>query len=444
MHMKKNKNLFITSTIILVIGGILTKILGMIIKIFTTRIVGTKGIGIYMMIMPTFNLFITLAQLGFPNAISKLVSEDKNNNKKLILSTIFISILLNSILILLIFLIAPLLSNNLLHNKLTYLPIVCIGFTLPFIGISSIIRGYLFGKQKMFPHVFSNTFEQLVRLIIVIIATPYLMKYGIEYAVAGLVIYNVVSELLSIMILYFFLPKNFSIKKNEIKPDTRSIKNVMNISLPLTSSRLIGSLGYFFEPIILTQSLLLVGYSNSFITNEYGILSGYSMQMLLMPSFFTMAISQALIPVISKNYSKENYRYVKAKTYQACSLSFLIGLIISGIMFIGAKPLFKFFFNTTSGINYLRVMMPFFLVFYIEGPITSTLQAINKAHDAFKITFKGIIYKSVILFVCCFLKIGMYPLVISTIFNIFYVTIRQLKLFNKTINDDIKKKCYKN
>ena len=354
------------------------------------------------------------------------------------MSTIFISIILNITLIFIIFLIAPVLSSKLLQNKLTYLPIICIGFTLPFIGISSITRGYLFGKQKMLPHVISNTFEQIVRLIIIIFATPYLMKFGIEYAVAGLVAYNVISELLSIMILYFFLPKNFSIKKSEIKPDKYSIKNVMSISLPLTSSRIIGSLGYFFEPIILTQGLLLAGYTNTFITREYGILYGYSMQILLLPSFFTMAISQALIPVISKNYARGNYKYVKTKTKQACGLSFLIGLFITGIIFIFPDIFFKIFYNTTEGITYLRVMAPFFLVFYLEGPITSTLQAINKASSAFKITFRGIIYKSLILFVCCFLKIGIYSLVIPTIFNVFYVTFKQMRLFIKTINNDIK------
>ena len=69
-----NKNIFIKSTLILVLGGFLTKILGMIIKVFTTRIVGTEGIGLYMLITPTFNLFITLSQLGFNISISKLVS----------------------------------------------------------------------------------------------------------------------------------------------------------------------------------------------------------------------------------------------------------------------------------------------------------------------------------------------------------------------------------
>ena len=57
------KEKFIKSTIILTIGGLLTKILGMVIRIITTRIIGLNGIGLYMMIMPTYGLFITIATL---------------------------------------------------------------------------------------------------------------------------------------------------------------------------------------------------------------------------------------------------------------------------------------------------------------------------------------------------------------------------------------------
>ena len=76
------KNKFIKSTIILVIGGFITKLLSMVIRIALTRAVTTEGIGLYMLVLPTFNLFITLSTLGLPSAISKLVSERKRSNKK--------------------------------------------------------------------------------------------------------------------------------------------------------------------------------------------------------------------------------------------------------------------------------------------------------------------------------------------------------------------------
>ena len=49
--MKKNK--FIRSSIILIIGGLITKALGMLVRIILTRQIGTHGIGLYSMIAPT-------------------------------------------------------------------------------------------------------------------------------------------------------------------------------------------------------------------------------------------------------------------------------------------------------------------------------------------------------------------------------------------------------
>ena len=80
------KSKFIRSTIILMIGGLITKILGMLIKIVMTRLIGTEGIGIYMLMNPTFMLLIALAQLGFPIAISTLVAKERNDHKNLVFS----------------------------------------------------------------------------------------------------------------------------------------------------------------------------------------------------------------------------------------------------------------------------------------------------------------------------------------------------------------------
>ena len=54
------KNKFIKSTVVLILGGGITKLLAMVIKIFLTRVIGDEGIGLYMLVLPTFNLFITL------------------------------------------------------------------------------------------------------------------------------------------------------------------------------------------------------------------------------------------------------------------------------------------------------------------------------------------------------------------------------------------------
>ena len=134
------KEKFIKSTIILLIGGFFTKILGMVIKIVMSRLIGTDGLGLYMIILPTFSLFIGLSQFGMPIALSKLIAEDKKNNKKLFFSILFVVLCINIFLIILIILFAPILSNKLLHNSDTYYGILAIALVIPFTSISSICR----------------------------------------------------------------------------------------------------------------------------------------------------------------------------------------------------------------------------------------------------------------------------------------------------------------
>ena len=79
------------------------------------------------------------------------------------------------------------------------------------------------------------------------------------------------------------MPKNIKIRKEDLSPSRVYLKDSLDISIPNTASILIGSIAYFIEPIVLTSTLLHVGYSNNFIINEYGILSGYVLPILLLP-----------------------------------------------------------------------------------------------------------------------------------------------------------------
>lgn len=417
------KNKFLKSTIILTIGGLITKILGMIIKIVTNRLIGTEGLGVYMLIVPTFMLLISIAQLGFPIAISKLVAEEKSNNKNLVFSIIPISLIINLIIIIFLFFASNYIANNLLHDKRTLYAIRSIGLVLPFISISSIMRGYFFGKQRMIPHIISNITEDIIRLITIIIGIPIALKSGIESAVNFIILSNIVSELTSIFVLFFFLPKNFKLNKKDIKPNKKNIKNILNISIPTTGSRLIGNIGYFLEPVILTFFLLKNGYPNTYIVNEYGILTGYVMPILLLPSFFTLAISQALIPIVSKAYSDRNITYAKSKIKQSIIFSMIIGIPTTIILFLVPEIPLKLIYNTTKGSLYMKFMAPICLLYYLQTPLSSSLQAMGKANDSLKGTIIGVTSKLIVLAIGSNLGIGLWGLVFATCINIIVVTI---------------------
>lgn len=424
------KNKFIKSTIILILGGGITKILAMVIKIFLTRSIGDEGIGLYMLILPTFNLFITLCTMSLSTSISKLVSE-KGFGKKIVLPLVPISLFYNFILMILLIITAPYIAKYLLNEPRAYYPIMGISFTLPFICISNILKGYFYGKENMSPYVISNIVEQSVRLFFIIFMIPKLLVYGINIAVLGVVLINVISEFASIVCLILFIP-NKKIEFTDFKSDKLIIKDILNISLSSTGSRLIGSISYFLEPIILTFIMGLVGYSNSYIVSSYGVITGYVFPLLLIPSFFTMAISTSLLPVISNNYARGNYQYTRKKLKQALIISLLIGIFFTLIFMIFPEVLLKIIYNTSLGGDYIRIVAPFFLLHYIQGPLTSYLQAVDKSKEAMFGTLVGAIIKNILLLVLP-IFMGIWGFIIASLVNILYVTLQHIYYAKKSL-----------
>ena len=324
------KNNFIKSTFILLLGGIITKLLGMIIRISMTRIIGLKGISLYSLILPTFSLFITIGQIGLPITLSRLVALKDRNNKNLYYTIIPFILLFNILLSLLIILSSNWIGINLLKNSNTVIIIKAIALVIPFTSISAIIRSYFFGKEKMFPHTLSNIIENITRLGIILFLIPKILYLKTKTIVFYIVLSNILSEGISILVLILFLPKKINIK--ELSFEKYHIKDSLYQAIPNISSNLIGNISYFLEPILLTFILTKKRYTTFFITTEYGIINGYVIPLLLIPSFFSLAISQSIMPHISRLYKEKNYLKVKKLLKQVLLLLLVFAITITIIL----------------------------------------------------------------------------------------------------------------
>lgn len=426
------KNLFIKSTLILILSGFLTKILGFIIKVIYTRIIGEYGISLYSIAVPTYSLLLTIATLAIPISISKLVSENKGRSIRILTSAAFLIISINLVLVFVIFLTKDFLAVNLLKEPKASPIIMAFALTLPFVSISSVLKGYFAGKQNMVPHATSNILEQIVRLIIILVVLPILKRKSDMLAILGLILLTIISEISSIIVFLFFLPKkiNFNTK---ILPSKKITKDILDISIPTVSGRIIGNIGYFFEPIILTNLLLFSGYNNSYILSEYGAYNAYSLALLTMPSFFIGAIATSLLPEISKFNGNNNLKMVKRRIHQSIIFSLIIGIFFSLLIFIFRDKLLFSLYNTTKGSDYIKVLAPFFVLFYLEGVLTSSLQALGYAKVTMNITLYGVIIKLFIMAILSLCHIGIYSLVIAEIINIFFVVFFNFKHLKKYI-----------
>lgn len=399
---------FLKGTIILLIAGFITRILGFINRIVIARFIGEEGVGLYMMAFPTLMLVITITQLGLPVAISKKVAEAeaKGDYKKIknilvvsLSTTVFLSVLFTPALLFL----TPYLSNLLFTDSRVQLPLLAITPVIPIVAVSSVIRGYFQGRQNMKPTAIAQVLEQVVRISLIVILTKLFLPYGIEYAAAGAMLSAVLGELISLVYLFtsFKIRKRFPVRKRFFKHLTdgrNTFKELMGIGLPTLGSRLIGNLSWFFEPIVVAHSLALAGIGTSLATKQYGSLTGLAMPLLLLPSFITVSLSTSLVPAISEAYSRNDQALIEYRLQQAIRFVLLTGGISIVVLYILAEPIMEKMYGSTSGAVFVKMMAPFFLLNYVQAPLQATLQALDLARAAMINSLIGAIFKLVVIF----------------------------------------------
>lgn len=427
------KNKFLKSTIILLIGGCITKIIGLIIKIMTTRTIGLEGISLLSMINPTYSLLLSLANFNFLISTSKRISSNASS-RKVVINSCYIMFVLNLILILVMLTSSRNISNILLKNESTYYPLLACTISLPFISLGYIVKGYFYGKQNVAPHMISNVLEQLLRLIIIAFILPKVIKYGNIVTITVLMLVNILTESFSIVVLLLFIPSSTTITKKDLHLDRIETKEILSINIPSISGRLLGNIGFFLEPIILTRVLLKTGSSMTYITEQYGIYNAYVIGTLLFPSFIIAAISNSLLPEVSKHVASNNKKLIKSRIKESLIISFFVGLICTTIIYFTSPLLLKILYNTQNGIEYIKILSPFFILYYLESPLCSILTGLNKIKSCTLISTTGIILKLIIMIILGLLNFKIYALIISEIINIIYVTLLDYIVLKKELS----------
>lgn len=399
---------FLKGTMILLAAGLVTRVLGFINRIVIARFIGEEGVGLYMMAFPTLMLVVTITQLGLPVAISKNVAEaeaqgDAAKVKKILVVSLAITISLSVIFTPALILLAPILSETLFTDPRTKLPLLVIAPIVPIIAISSVIRGYFQGRQQMKPAAVSQMLEQIVRITLIAALTKAFLPYGIEYAAAGAMVASVIGELASLVYLLttFKLKKKFPVRKQffkYVKTGKRTFNELMSIALPTTGSRMIGSLTWFFEPIVVSHSLAIAGVAAIAATKQYGALTGFAMPLLMLPSFVTLSLSTALVPAISEANSKNNNRLIEYRLQQALRFCLLSGGLAVVIIYVLSDELMRVMYNSSSGTQFIKLMAPFFLFHYFQGPLQATLQALNLARAAMINSLIGAVVKTAVIY----------------------------------------------
>lgn len=372
------KRKLINSFIILSASSAISKIFSILNRMLLARLLPLEAMSLYLLIMPTLSLCLTLGQVGIPSAVFRLILHPQYKNYKVIITALVLSFFSVIVICTSLFILSPFIAHSLLKNDLTLYPILSFLIFIPLIAISGIIKNYYLAKGHMYVIAKSQIVEETSRLIF----TYLILKNPLSSSLAFLVTMAYLSmsfgELMSIIYLLLHGRKNYSLAPlKNINKQNLITKDLLNISLPLTGSRLYHCFMNFLEPIILIHILSQLGFSQNTIQNQYAIISGYVVSMLVTPTFFCTIIYRLYLPIAT-----EDLYYHKKNTFlhllYVLFICLIIGLPFTFIFYFFPKQALIILYNTSKGYQQLKYMAFPFLLFYLQTPLSTILQAKNK------------------------------------------------------------------
>ena len=438
------KQTFLHGTLMLIIAGMITRLLGFINRIVIARLIGEEGVGLYMMALPSLFLMITLTQIGLPVAISKRVAEanaigDQKKIKQIVSISFFIISCTSVIFTIMMIFFAPIVANYLMTDIRTLYPLLAVSPSISIIAFSSVIKGYFQGMQNMKPQSIAIVIEQVVRIASVYFVITILVPYGIEFAAMGAMLSVFIGEIASFIYLFYIFKKKKAVpvRKNmlqELKQSKNTRKQLFSIAIPNTGSRMISSISHFLEPILVSQSLAIAGLTIQQSTKQYGELTGYAMPLLFLPTFITNSLSIALLPSISALDAQGNKTFVYTRIRQAVRISFASGALATVILTLFAIPILNFMYGTSNASQFIVILAPCLLFLYIQSPLQATLFALDLAKYAMRNSLIGSIVKfSLLIMLASSPYFGIFGVVIAINTSIILITFLHLHVLYKEI-----------
>ncbi len=209
-------------TLILTLGTMVSKVLGLFYVIPFYEIVGYRGTVLYNYSYVPYTIFISIATAGIPLAVAKFISkynalEEYGVGRKLFKSGLLVMLATGVVSFLIMYMSAPLLADVVIQDKdqVTSVKDVitvirAVSFALIVVPFMSLIRGFFQGHQSMGPSAVSQVVEQIVRIAFVLVGAYVVLNVldgSITQAVSVATFAAFIGAIGSLLILFWYWVK---------------------------------------------------------------------------------------------------------------------------------------------------------------------------------------------------------------------------------------------
>jgi len=335
------KSHFIGGALILAAAGLLSKVIGMFYRIPLQEIVGNNGLGLYQEVYPLYLTFLILATAGVPIALSRFIAEAiaesrEDMIKQILAKSLFMMGLIGFVLFVLLYASSPLLAH-LMGNKHLVEPIRALSFSLLFVPLIAVLRGFFYGQQKMLYVGISQVIEQILRVAMIMIVALYLVSLGegTDEVITGVNYGTMVSSMLSLAVLvaFYFWHERKSPKtrfrewsKLSSLTDTAFYKKMWLVAWPICISALVIPIFSLVDSFLAINIFRHIWHVDGFTADTWFGIYSRGGPLLQLASLFGASIALSIVPAITEAKHKGDLNKVSTLTKLSYRFAWLIGL----------------------------------------------------------------------------------------------------------------------
>lgn len=410
------KDSFLKGTLIASIAIIVTKILGVLYVIPFYKIIGEEGGVLYSYAYNIYNLFLNISTAGIPIAISMIISEyialgklDAKErtfslSKKIIITLSFVFFLVLFIFSkrFALFLVSGI--DGATNIEDISLAIKAISLSLIIAPFLSILRGYLQGHKFISPGSTSQVWEQIVRIVIVLLGS-YVSIRVLHLSVSIGVAVALTGAFFGGIVAFVYLRRK--IKQNreyfevsEVKDDITNkeiVKKIFLYCIPLIIISITNDLYTIVDLKLIIKGLYMIGFSPSDAELISSIVCTWGPKICMIISAISIGLTTSLIPHIIEKYTKKDYKGSNDIFNQAISTMLVTSLPMAvGLMILSHKIYYIFYGQSAYGGNILIVSVLLSLFVGTQTVMDTALQGFKKFKLVIFSTAVGLITNAIL------------------------------------------------
>ncbi len=304
---KSVKQTFLSGVLLLTLSTVLVKIIGLVYKIPMLAYLGSEGMGYFNSAYEIYALFCVISTAGLPVALSVLISgaiaRGEEGDVPRIYRAAFSVFLTIGVVGSGLMLILARSFCTWIKSENAYLCILSISPTVLFVCISSALRGYFQGYQRMLPTAISQVIEAVGKLTLGLWLARFALARGYDtptvaaFAGIGLTLGTAAST------LYLLIEKLRFGKRTEPSRSALSgravLKRLAKLSIPMTLGASLVSLTKLVDMTMILRRLQAIGYTEMTANEAYGSYTTLALSVFgLIPSLVN-SVALPLVPMLS-------------------------------------------------------------------------------------------------------------------------------------------------